>query len=126
MIRDANPEKTFDAHYSHMSHSRHNLLTWDCTMELSSQQPDTNESSLLPPPPSYKDNDSNQRYVFVQEIGRKQQNEDYITISTNHRSSRIQNPATILPDIIVSSPPETMVVEKRISRVAGKSKFITA
>jgi hypothetical protein len=99
-------------------------------MKLSNKQPDKNEFSLLPPTPSYKDDDSSQQY----EIERNQQNKanNHTTILTSHRSSRIRNSATILPDIIISSPqisspPETTAaVEKRASRVAGKSKFVSA
>ncbi|RIA91504.1 hypothetical protein C1645_118261 [Glomus cerebriforme] len=122
---DTNPEKAFDTHYSQMSHLQHNFLTWNYTME-SPNQSDKNEFGLLPPPPSYKDDsDTNQQYVFVQKIEQKRHSNSTIT-STNHHPSLIQNSATILPDIIVSSPPEIASVGKRASRVVGKSKFVAA
>jgi hypothetical protein len=99
-------------------------------MESSSQPSDKNEFNLLPPPPSYKDDDTGQQYVPIQDIERKQHNtnrhSNTTTISTNYRPSCIRNSATILPDIIVSSPPEIAAVEKRASRVAGNSKFVVA
>jgi len=114
---DTNPEKAFDAHFSQMSHSQHTFLTWDCTMDPPNQH-DKNEFSLLPPPPSYKDDDARQQ----------QHNENChsnSTTSINHPSCT-PNSVTILPDIIISSPPEITVVEKGASRVIGKSKFVAA
>ncbi|CAG8679675.1 3764_t:CDS:2 [Funneliformis mosseae] len=50
-----------------MSHLPHNFLTWCYTVESSNQQSVLN---LLPLPPSYKDDVTNQQYV--KEIERKQ------------------------------------------------------
>ncbi|CAG8457995.1 13060_t:CDS:2 [Rhizophagus irregularis] len=111
-----------------MSHSQHTFSTWDCTMD-SPNQHDKNEFSLLPPPPSYKDDNASQQYDLVQEIEHKQHNanrhSNSTTISINH-PSHTQNSVTILPDIIISSPPEITVVEKSANRVIGKSKFVAA
>uniref|UniRef100_A0A1D1YCH2 Uncharacterized protein n=1 Tax=Anthurium amnicola TaxID=1678845 RepID=A0A1D1YCH2_9ARAE len=124
---DTNPEEAFDTHFSQISHSQRNLLTWDGTME-SPNQHDKNEFSLLPPPPSYKDDDTNQQYDFVQEIEQKQHNENRHSNSTtiSDHPLQIQNSATILPNIVISSPPEVAAVEKSAGRVVGKSKFIAA
>ncbi|GBB91468.1 hypothetical protein RclHR1_18790003 [Rhizophagus clarus] len=121
---DTNPEKAFDTHFSQMSHSHHTFLTWDCTMD-SPNQHDKCEFSLLPPPPSYKDDDASQQYDLVQEHYNANRHSNSTTISINN-PSRTQNSVTILPDIIVSSPPEITVVEKSASRVIGKSKFVAA
>ncbi|PKY44795.1 hypothetical protein RhiirA4_400336 [Rhizophagus irregularis] len=125
---DTNPEKAFDAHFSQMSHSQHTFSTWDCTMD-SPNQHDKIEFSLLPPPPSYKDDNASQQYDLVQEIEHKQHNanrhSNSTTISINH-PSHTPNSVTILPDIIISSPPEITVVEKSANRVIGKSKFVAA
>ncbi|CAG8537617.1 7847_t:CDS:2, partial [Funneliformis caledonium] len=84
--------------------------------------------NLLPLPPSYKDNVTNQQYV--KEIERKQPpNINCCTDASNSkniRTSYIRNSSTILPNIIISSPPEMSIAEKRPSRVVGKSKFIAA
>jgi len=125
------PKKLLTHIFSQMSHSQHNFLTWNCTME-SPNQHDKNEFSLLPPPPSYKDDDTSQQYDFVQEIEHKQQHNanrhsNSTTISIN-RPSRVHNSATVLrvlPNIVVSSP-EITAVEKSASRLVEKSKFIAA
>ncbi|CAG8487352.1 10072_t:CDS:2 [Funneliformis caledonium] len=121
---DTNPEKAFDTDFLQMSHS-HNFLTWSYTVESSNQQ---SELNLLPPPPSYKDDVTNQHYV--KEIERKQPlNINCCTDASNSkniRTSYIRNSSTTLPNIIISSPPEISIAEKRPSRVVGKSKFIAA
>ncbi|CAI2163873.1 1742_t:CDS:2 [Funneliformis geosporum] len=125
---DTNPEKAFDTDFSDMSHLPHKFLTWNYTVESSNQQSDKNELNLLPPPPSYKDDNINQQYVKeIERIPPPNINccSD-ASNSTNNRTSGVQNSSTILPNIIISSPPEISIAENRPSLVVGKSKFIAA
>ncbi|CAG8674495.1 11398_t:CDS:2, partial [Dentiscutata erythropus] len=111
-----NPENAFDLSFIQVSPSQRHFSfgIWSVSGETNNQQLDKNDLVLLPPPPSYNDNEP------PQEISRKlptKRNDRYSFSSANRNS--------VLPEIVVSMP-DAALTGKKVTRNGEKSEFVTA
>ncbi|CAG8604234.1 6029_t:CDS:2 [Cetraspora pellucida] len=109
-----NPEDAFDLSFIQVSPSQRHFSfgVWSVSGDSNNQQFDKNDSVLLPPPPSYNDNET-------QETSRKS------PMKRNYRyslSSSSINRNSILPEIVVSTPD----VVKKPTKNGEKSEFVAA
>ncbi|CAG8588464.1 11331_t:CDS:2, partial [Racocetra persica] len=110
-----NPENAFDLSFIQVSPSQRHFSfgIWSVSGDSNNQQFDKNDSVLLPPPPSYNDNE--------QETSRKS------PMKRNYRyslSSSSVNRNSILPEIVVSTP--DVASAKKTTKNGEKSDFVTA
>ncbi|CAG8743100.1 28935_t:CDS:2 [Gigaspora margarita] len=112
-----NPENAFDLSFIQVSPSQRHFSfgIWSVTGESNNQQLDKNDLVLLPPPPSYNDNET------TQEISRKfptKRNDRYSFSSSVNRNS-------VLPEIVVSMP-DAALTGKKVTKNGEKSEFVAA
>ncbi|KAF0421494.1 hypothetical protein F8M41_006765 [Gigaspora margarita] len=112
-----NPENAFDLSFIQVSPSQRHFSfgIWSVTGESNNQQLDKNDLVLLPPPPSYNDNET------TQEISRKfptKRNDRYSFASSVNRNS-------VLPEIVVSMP-DAALTGKKVTKNGEKSEFVAA
>ncbi|CAG8630777.1 3125_t:CDS:2, partial [Racocetra fulgida] len=108
-------ENAFDLSFIQVSPSQRHFSfgIWSVSGDSNNQQLDKNDSVLLPPPPSYNDNE--------QETSRKS------PMKRNYRyslSSSSVNRNSILPEIVVSTP--DVASAKKTTKNGEKSDFVTA